>query len=57
MLSKFELMKEFKLLASNSKLGINLSKNKYFTTFNKKNNIVFWHYKPTHVLDKAPTSF
>jgi hypothetical protein len=57
MLSKFKLMKEFKLLASNSKLGVNLSKNKYFTTFNKKNNIVFWHYKPIHVLDKAPTSF
>ncbi|MDQ1769360.1 DUF3800 domain-containing protein [Labilibaculum sp. A4] len=57
MLPKFKLMKELKFLASNSKLGINLSKNKYFTTFNKKNNIVFWHYKPTHELDKAPTYF
>lgn len=57
MLPKFQLMKEFKDLASKAKLGINLSKKQYFTTFNKKNNVVFWHYKPTHELDKAPTSF
>ena len=57
MFPKFKLMNEFKTFASNAKLGINLSKNKYFITFNKKNNIVFWHYKPIHELDKAPTSF
>ncbi len=51
---KFEVMRYFKDQASKYSLGINLSKEKYFMTFNKKNNIMILHYKPQHLKDKAP---
>lgn len=51
---KLELMSYFKDESSKRKLGVNFSKNNYFETLNKKNNIFIWHYVPQSELDKAP---
>lgn len=51
---KLKLLKYFRKESSRIKLGVNFSKNKYFTTFNKNNNIFIWHYNPQGVYDKAP---
>lgn len=53
--SKFDVMCHFKQKADKFKFGINLSKNKYFQTFNSKSNINIWHYEPQGIYDKAPT--
>jgi hypothetical protein len=50
--AKFEIMSHFKDRAGHHRLGVNLSKNKYFQTFNK--NILLWKYEPQNHLDKAP---
>jgi uncharacterized protein DUF3800 len=52
---KYEVMKYFKEKSGIHRLGINLSKHQYFTTFNRRNNICIMHYEPQHELDKAPT--
>ncbi len=51
---KLSLMKYFHEESKSRALGINFSKNKYFSTFNKKTNIFIWHYEPQSELDKAP---
>ena len=51
---KLELMHYFKEQNANRNLGVGFSKNNYFETFNKKNNIFIWHYNPQSELDKAP---
>ena len=50
--AKFEVMSHFKDKADYHHLGVNLSKDKYFQTFNK--NILLWKYKPQNPLDIAP---
>ena len=52
---KLELMQFFKNECSKRKLGVSFSKNYYFETFNKKENIFIWHYSPISDFDKAPT--
>lgn len=52
---KLKLLQHFKNECSKFQLGINFSKANYFQTFNKKNNIWIWHYKPQSEHDKAPT--
>jgi hypothetical protein len=57
MIAKFEILKFFKEYSGQLRLGINLSKYKYFHTFSAKNNLFFWKYEPQGVYDKAPTKF
>lgn len=52
--AKFEVMSHFKDKADFHSLGVNLSKDKYFQTFNKGKNIFLWKYEPQHENDKAP---
>jgi len=52
--SKLEIMSHFKDQAKKYNLGINLSEDKYFKTFNKSKNIFLWKYVPQHENDKAP---
>lgn len=54
LLPKFELMYDFKCLADSKSMGLNLSSEKYFKTFNCKRNLHVWHYKPQGDYDKAP---
>lgn len=54
LLPKFELMYDFKLYADSKSMGLNLSTDKYFKTFNCKKNLHVWHYKPQGEYDKAP---
>lgn len=54
LLAKLKVLSNFKEKSGQLKLGINLSSNNYFDTFNKKNNIVFWKYDPQGDYDKAP---
>lgn len=51
---KLELLKYFREESSKLRLGVNFSVNKYFATFNKKNNIFIWHYSSQGDYDKAP---
>jgi len=51
---KLELLKYFREESSKMRLGVNFSVNKYFATFNKRNNIFIWHYSPKGDYDKAP---
>ena len=51
---KFEVMSHFKDIADNYRLGVNLSEDKYFRTFNHSKNIFLWKYEPQHENDKAP---
>lgn len=53
-LYKFEVMKYFKFKADSLKLGINLSKSKYFSKLKGGGNINIWHYEPQGDYDKAP---
>jgi len=52
---KFEVMYHFKKRADDFRLGVNLSKLKYFSSLNSKSNINIWHYEPQGDYDKAPT--
>lgn len=52
---KLELMQYFKDECSKRKLGVSFSKNNYFETHNKRENIFIWHYSPISEYDKAPT--
>lgn len=54
MLPKYNTMKVFKELADKYSMGISLTKDNYFKTYNKKSNIFIWHYEPQSTLDKAP---
>lgn len=54
MLPKYHAMKNFKNLADKYKMGVSLSKERYFKTFSKKSNIFIWYYEPQSELDKAP---
>ncbi len=53
--AKYEVMSHFKDKAEELSLGVNLSKCKYFKTFNKSKNIFLWKYEPQYENDKAPT--
>lgn len=55
LIPKLDLLHHFKNKCSANSLGVNFSKNNYFDTFNKKNNIIIWHYYPKSEFDKAPT--
>jgi len=52
--SKLEIMSHFKDQAKKYNLGVNLSEDKYFKTFNRSKNIFLWKYEPQHKNDKAP---
>ena len=52
--SKFKILQHFKDTSSKYKLGVNFSKNQYFTTFSSKHGILIWLYKPQGEYDKAP---
>lgn len=52
---KLELMYYFKNECSKRRLGVSYSKNNYFETYSKKENIFIWHYLPISEFDKAPT--
>ena len=54
LIPKLDLLHYFKTRCSENSLGINFSKNNYFDTFNKRNNIIIWHYYPKSELDVAP---
>lgn len=51
---KLQLMKYFKDSADKKSLGVNFTMNKYFTVFNKKQNLFILHYEPQGNYDKAP---
>jgi hypothetical protein len=52
--AKFKVMSHFKDIADSYRLGVNLSEDKYFQTFNHHKNIFLWKYEPQHENDKAP---
>jgi hypothetical protein len=54
MLPKYYAMKFFKEQSDKYSMGINLSRDRYFKTYNKKSNIFIWHYEPQSDFDKAP---
>lgn len=54
LIPKLHLLNHFKNKCSENSLGVNFSKNNYFDTFNKRNNIIIWHYYPKSELDIAP---
>lgn len=51
---QFQVLHHLKETCGKYSLGLNFSKDKYFQTLNKRNNIFVWHYKPQNDLDKAP---
>lgn len=51
---KFEILYYFKSICSKYKLWLNYSKNRYFSTFNKRNNLLIWKYTVVWNYDKAP---
>ncbi len=54
LLAKLKVLSYLKNKSGQLKLGINLSRNNYFDTFNAKNNIFFWKYDPQGDYDIAP---
>lgn len=52
---RFEVMQHLNSLCKAKRLGVSLKTNKCFSTLSPSNPINFWHYKPQHESDKAPT--
>lgn len=52
---RFKVIKHLYTKCRGRKLGVSLSKYGYLNTPNPNYSINFWHYKPQHHKDKAPT--